>query len=309
MKVLIADDQVHACQLLAGLLRRWGYETVAVHDGLSALEGLRDDGGPRLALLDWLMPGLDGIEVCRRLRQDVHRPYPYLILVTGQGGRQQMLEGLEAGADDFLAKPVDEAELRARLAAGRRVVTLQEQLRNLATRDPLTGLWNRAAILDLMAHELSRARREGSPVGVLLADVDHFKRVNDTLGHLAGDHVLRQASRRMLASLRPYDLMGRFGGEEFLILLPGCDGATALRLAGRLCEAVAAEPFAWEGERVDVTLSLGVSAWPEGERADAVALLRAADLALYEAKRGGRNRAALAAGPAPLASRQPPEPL
>lgn len=298
MKVLIAEDQIQTSKILAGLLDSWGYEVFVVHDGKAALDALQAINSPRLALLDWQMPGLDGIEVCRHVRSQADSPYTYLMIMTGQGGRQQMLEGLEAGADDFLSKPVDDAELKVRLAAGRRVISLQEQLRDLATRDALTTLWNRSAVLNLLNNELSRGGREGKPAGVILADLDHFKRINDTLGHLAGDHVLREVSRRMLTSLRPYDLIGRFGGEEFLIVLPGCDRLTTYRLAERLRVSVSEEPFVWEGEPLDITLSLGVAAWLGGQQANAIELLRTADEALYQAKRSGRNQTVLAGAPA-----------
>lgn len=294
MKILIAEDQVHVGRLLESMLRPWGYEAIVVHDGLAALEALRAVDGPRLALLDWVMPGLDGIEVCRRFRDEIGRPYAYLLLVTGAGGRQQMLEGLEAGADDFLAKPVDPAELRARLGSGRRILTLEARLREMATRDALTGTWNRAAILDLLDRELSRGRREKRAVAVILADADHFKRVNDTFGHLAGDRVLREVAGRMMALLRPYDTVGRYGGEEFLIALPGCDARGAASLAERLRKGVAAEPVETQGGPLRVTLSLGVAAW-RGE-GDSTGLLMAADAALYRAKHEGRDRAVLAEG-------------
>jgi diguanylate cyclase (GGDEF)-like protein len=299
MKILIAEDQVHVGRLLEGMLRTWGYEAVVVHDGLSALEALRAPGGPQLALLDWVMPGMDGIEVCRHFRREAGRPYAYLVLVTGAGGRQEMLDGLEAGADDFLAKPIDPAELRARLGTGRRIVQLEEELRRMATRDSLTGTWNRAAILDLLERERARAGRGRSPLAVILADADHFKRINDTYGHLAGDRVLREVAGRMMALLRPYDTVGRYGGEEFLIVLPGCDAAAATGLAERLRRGVAAEPVEAGDGPLAVTLSLGVAVW-DGT-ADTLGLLQAVDAALYRAKHEGRNRAVLAGGPPPAA--------
>jgi diguanylate cyclase (GGDEF)-like protein len=292
MRILIADDEPLSGRLMAELVRPWGYEPVVVDDGLAALEALDAPDAPQLALLDWKMPGLDGIEVCRKVRE-ANLPYSYLILVTGLGGRQQMLEGLEAGADEFLTKPVEPVELKARLWAGRRIVAMQEQLRDQASRDALTGLWNRAGILNILDRELDRRRREHRPLAVVLADLDHFKRVNDTFGHLAGDAVLRQAARRLLGSVRPYDAVGRYGGEEFLIVLPGCDSDSALSLAERLRLGIAAERIEANGALIQVTVSLG-AAISEGEpEPDAVALLRAADAALYEAKRAGRNRVQL----------------
>jgi two-component system cell cycle response regulator len=287
MRVLIADDEPRQGDLLAEVLRAWGYEPLIVHDGLAALATLRAEDAPRLALVDWLMPGLDGIEVCRAVRK-VPFPYCYLVLVTGRGGHEQRIDGLHAGADDFLAKPVDTAELKARLATARCIIDAQLRLHEQATRDSLTGQWNRAAILALLERELGRSRREGSPLAVALADLDHFKQINDTFGHLAGDRVLCQAARRMRSALRAYDALGRYGGEEFLAVLPGCCPAEAMTLAERLRKAVAEGPVELEGGRLGVTLSLGVAAAAPGA-VGAGLLLRRADQALYRAKAAGRN--------------------
>jgi diguanylate cyclase (GGDEF)-like protein len=299
MQILVAEDNVLAAREMVDLLSAWGYEPLAVNDGRAALQCLRGVEAPRLALLDWMMPGLDGIEVCRALRQDEERPYTYVILLTGQGGRDTMLTGLEAGADDFLLKPVDSYELKARLNTGRRIIRLQQQLldaqRQLqvqATRDALTGLWNRAAILDILLREVPRAEREGRPVGVILADLDHFKRINDAHGHLAGDEALREVARRMTTVLRSYDTTGRYGGEEFLIVLPGCNGEASFRLAERVREHIAAEPVDLDNNRVALTVSLGVAV-RDGAALTAPALLREADAALYRAKAAGRNQAIL----------------
>jgi two-component system cell cycle response regulator len=305
MKILIADDQQILASLLQDQVRAWGYDAQVVPDGFAALQVLRAPDAPRLALLDWVMPGLDGIEVCRRLRRDADRQYTYLVLATGYGGRQEMLDGLEAGADDFLSKPIDPAELKARLGAGRRIVTLQEQLREQAIRDGLTGLYNRSAILATLESELARSLREGRPLGVVLADIDHFKRINDTHGHLVGDAVLREVACRLRDVLRPYDSVGRYGGEEFLLVLPGCDGPTAAGLAERLRQCVAAETVSTEEGEVPVALSLGVAAWEGEGEVDTIGLLRSADEALYSAKRTGRNRTVLAPAFARLLDRCP----
>jgi diguanylate cyclase (GGDEF)-like protein len=300
MRVLIADDSIDATESLAILLRHWGFEPLEVHDGLSALELLQGPDAPPLAVVDWLMPGLNGIELCGELRKDTSRPYTYTILVTGRGNKEEMLEGLRAGADDYLIKPVDPDELYARLSTGKRIVELQDQLlatqrllRDQATRDSLTGLWNRRMILEILQREMPRSQREGQPMSVIMADIDHFKGINDTHGHLVGDQVLLQIAQRLLAVLRPYDTVGRYGGEEFLIVLPGCGPDIAVVLAERLRCAVESESIRGEGMLLrSVTVSLGVATW-DGE-ASSQELLRVADAALYQAKKQGRNRAVLA---------------
>ncbi len=311
MDILIAEDQVDQAQLLGDLVSLWGFEPQLVHDGRVALRILKTPDAPRLALLDWEMPGLDGTEVCRKVRNDPDLPYTYVVLLTGLGGVVERLTGLDAGADDFLAKPVEPDELRARLNIGRRILHLQEQLlatqrrlQEQATRDALTGIWNRAAVLEMLERELARATRQKTPVGVLLIDLDHFKLVNDTHGHLAGDRVLREVAQRLLTELRPYDAVGRYGGEEFLVVLPGCDAGVTLRLAERLRNAVADEPVDAGEVRLPITLSVGAACRVDGS-AEGVEVLRAADAALYCAKREGRNRAVLAEGLTPSVTASP----
>lgn len=300
MRVLVADDNRDSAESLAILLHAWGFQPVVAHEGAAALAILRAPSAPTLALLDWVMPGTSGIDICRAIREQAGTPYTYVILVTGRSTREQMLDGLNAGADDYLIKPVDPNELRARLSTARRILHLQEQLlatqrllREQATRDSLTGLWNRAMILETLERELARSRRDEQPVAVIMADVDHFKQVNDTYGHLVGDGVLRQTSERVLAMLRPYDTVGRYGGEEFLVVLSGCGESAALALAERLRQGVAAEPMAEAGRAISVTLSLGIGVW-DGQLT-ARELLHVTDDALYDAKHSGRNRVALAA--------------
>jgi len=295
MRVLIADDNAEAAASLAVLLRHWGFEPIVVHDGMAALKMLEGAQAPGLAHLDWYMAALAGIEVCRRLRKKVDTPYTYVILVTGRGGKQDMLEGLNAGADDYLTKPVDPNELRARVNTGRRILNLQEQLlhtqkllRQQATRDALTGVWNRAMILEILERELARSRREGQPVSILLADADHFKDINDTHGHLVGDRVLRHIAQRLSGVVRTYDSVGRYGGEEFLLVLPDTDADIALALAERLRHFVEEEPTATDDREVWASISIGVATPHSDETAEQ--LLQNADNALYAAKRSGRNR-------------------
>src|SRR5580692_3339020 len=230
MKILIADDDPVSSRLLDRLLVKWGYEVIAAHDGSEAWEVMQAENAPRVALLDWIMPGIDGLEICRRVRARSSQPYVYIMLLTANDKVGNLVEGLESGADDYLTKPFHPQELRARLRVGLRMLELEgslvearEHLQFKASHDALTSIWNRGAIIELLERELSRARREGSSVGILLTDIDHFKKINDTRGHLVGDEVLRFITGRLKAEVRSYDAVGRYGGEEFLILLPGCD--------------------------------------------------------------------------------------
>jgi len=270
---------------------------VVTCDGDEAWEALRSDDAPRLAILDWMMPGVDGVEICKRTRREAREPYTYIILLTASQRDEDLLTGMEAGADDYITKPCKFNELRVRLRAGRRIIELQneliearEALRERATHDPLTGLWNHEEILDILKHQLSRAEREEGAVSVIMADLDHFKKVNDTHGHMAGDAVLRVTSRRMLSMVRDYDYIGRYGGEEFLVVLPGCDSERARRLAERICQSIRGDCMDIPEGMVPITISLGVATTCKGKKCDAGALVHAADQALYRAKKNGRNR-------------------
>jgi two-component system cell cycle response regulator len=297
LKALIADDNAGFRQLIERMLKKWGYDVVAVGNGLEALEILQGPDPPILVILDWMMPGMDGVEVCRRVRELNREPYIYILLLTAKDTAEELVEGMEAGADDYLRKPVDSHELRVRVRAGRRILDLQaevvrgrEALRRQATRDALTDLWNRAAMFDILKRELQRARRESSVLSLIMADLDHFKQVNDRLGHAAGDAVLQEFARRMTGCIRPYDAPCRYGGEEFLIVLPGCDLTDATTRAEEIRAAIAAPAFQIPEGTLNVTCSLGVTASPGQAGFDAAALIHEADEALYAAKNSGRNR-------------------
>jgi two-component system cell cycle response regulator len=297
MKILLAEDHPVTRKMLAMQLRKWGYEVTSCADGTEAWAALSQEDAPRLVIMDWMMPGMDGVHICQEIRRAGKQPYVYVILLTSRNRPEDVVGGLEAGADDYIVKPFDPQELRVRVRAGSRVVQLQEDLlaalkasEFLASHDPLTRLWNRAAILEALRKELARAKREKKSVGIIMADVDHFKPINDEHGHLVGDAVLREIARRMVSAIRPYDSAGRYGGEEFLVVLPGTDAANALRLAERLRAAFDAEDLTTTEGSFHVTLSFGVATFDAEQDEDINPLIRAADEAMYRAKRCGRNR-------------------
>jgi len=300
VKILIADDSIVSRHLLEATLRRWGYEVLVACDGAEALDILEREDAPSLIILDWMMPGMTGVEVCRRIRQRSSEPYTYVLLLTSKSQKEDLIEGMEAGADDYVTKPFDQNELQVRLRAGTRLVDLQtqllkarEELRDQATRDSLTRLWNRSSILTELSRELARSERDARPMGVVIVDLDHFKHINDTYGHLAGDAVLREAARRMQGSIRQYDSIGRYGGEEFLILFPGCGEDESYSLADRLRKQLAQTEMSVNDSKLRVTASFGVTVAQPGEIYTQETLIRKADEALYIAKKSGRNRVEL----------------
>lgn len=306
MILLVADDDMLSRRLLEKTLERAGYEIIAVENGRLAVENLCRQDGPRLALLDWVMPELDGPAVCREVRQKREQPYVYMILLTSKESKRDIVEGLESGADDYLIKPFDVPELTARLRTGLRILQLEdklvearEEMRFKATYDPLTGLLNHGVILDLLRRELSRTRREDRGTTILMGDVDHFKSINDTHGHLVGDEVLKEIARRMLASVRPYDFVGRYGGEEFLVVLNNCDASQSLPRAEEIRRAIATVLVETIQGQISVTMSLGVLSSRDWGLRPVEELLREVDAALYKAKAAGRNCVKLASPPLP----------
>lgn len=294
--ILVAEDSPIYRHLIEANLNEWGFHFTCARDGKEAWELLKRSDAPRLALLDWVLPEIDGVEVCRRLRNRTgDEPYTYIILLTAKNRKDEMLEALAAGVDDFLAKPFDPLELKARLLVGKRIVDLQQKL--VSTRDALyfaakhdflTGVWNRSEIVAFMERELARARRNATPIGILLFDVDHFKKVNDEFGHETGDRVLREITARLSRSLREYDGLGRYGGEEFLVVLPGCDLATTGRRGDQIRKLISNEPIMSSLGAIDVTISIGAAVADESSSLEH--LLGCADAALYRAKRKGRNQ-------------------
>ncbi len=299
MRILIADDDVTSRLVLAGVLRKHGHEVLETVDGEAAWTVMQSADAPRLAILDWVMPGLAGLEVCGRVRALGSDQPPYIILLTSMTEKADIVAGLEAGADDYLAKPFDVSELRARVDVGRRVIELQHRLlqardalAHAAMHDPLTGLLNRRAFSEALARELSRLRRQPHCLALGIFDVDHFKAVNDSFGHQVGDEVLCGLVRRVQANLRGHDILGRLGGDEFLVLTEQERDEDAAAIFERARAAVAARPIPTMAGDVPLTVSFGVKICEPADTEET--LVGAADAAMYQAKSDGGNRVCLA---------------
>ncbi|HXY24715.1 MAG TPA: diguanylate cyclase [Candidatus Acidoferrum sp.] len=310
MRILVADDDVVSLRLLQKTMERAGYEVTAVADGRQAADELCKPEGPKLALLDWVMPELDGLGVCGEVRKRKEHSYVYMVLLTSKESKEDVVAGLGAGADDYLTKPFDPEELKARLRTGIRILELEDRLIEArdgmqfqATHDALTSLWNRGVIMEMLERELVRSNREGKSTAVLLADLDHFKQVNDTYGHLAGDEVLKETARRLLSSVRSYDFVGRYGGEEFLVILSDCDPAFSLTRTEEIRKAVARLPFQTSAGAIPVTMSIGLLISQEWGHRPMEELLHETDSALYTAKGAGRNCVRVAIADSPGADR------
>lgn len=296
-KVLIAEDDANFSDALETMIKAWGYEVVTASNGMEAWRILQQSNSPQLTILDWLMPGMDGVEICRRLRSRSEKAYTYVILLSIQDQVEHITEALHAGADDFLTKPIIPSELEARLLVGRRILAMQSQLiaarealRLQATRDPLTLAWNRDGILDILHREVSRSARSGAPISVVMLDVDNFKHTNDTYGHLAGDAMLVEVATRIKNSLRSYDAIGRYGGDEFLIVLPNCDAEAGAALAERIRQKVVRPSAALLDDSFVTTISMGLATTTMGIGLKVKDLIGAADSALISAKKMGRDR-------------------
>ena len=297
MRILIAEDDFTSRTLLLEVLKKHSNEVVATENGVEAWRAMQQPDAPRLAILDWMMPEMDGLEVLRRVRALQTDQPPYIIMLTTLGDKAHVVAGLDAGADDYLGKPFDAGELRARVAVGRRLIEMQtalvqsrEILAHQATHDPLTGLMNRRAILDRLREELARAGRSGNALAVGMCDIDHFKQINDTYGHQTGDDVLCGLANVLSESLRTYDSVGRIGGEEFLVIAPMKARMDWMSVFGRLCARIAGSKIATRSGALSVTVSIGVSCAASESTVDGISA--AADTALYLAKSEGRNRIA-----------------
>ncbi|MBA3012211.1 MAG: diguanylate cyclase [Proteobacteria bacterium] len=291
MKILIADDDPISRRILEANLLEWGYELMVASDGLEAWEILQKPESPNLIISDWMMPRMDGLELCREIRNMEKSKYIYFIILTAKGEKKDIISGLEAGADDFLTKPFNQEELKYRTRIGERVLNLEHRIMELANIDSLTGLLNRRAFMEKMEQEMSRTQRENNSFSLILTDIDHFKNVNDTYGHQIGDLVLRRFTGQLKTLARPYDFLGRYGGEEFLICLPGANGLQAASTAERMRRQTEDMEIMLpdDSQSIRITASFGTACYSVESEKDVDSLIKRTDVALYMAKNKGRN--------------------
>jgi len=284
--------------LLEFILSRWGYEVVVASSGSEAWDIINSKSAPQIAILDWMMPGMEGVEVCRKIRQleSGTGRYTYIILLTVKKSREDFITGMESGADDYVFKPFDQRELGVRILVGRRIIELQNRIRGsseeedvvFSKMDSLTGIFNREAVYEVLAKEILRSERVKTPFSIIVLDIDFFKKLNDSRGSDIGDAVLKEIVRRIRAELRPYDTFGRLGGDEFIILLPGAFMYEVLAVAKRIQGVVHKTPFDITPPGLPVTASFGVAEFDFKEKSDS--LISRANAALSKAKSNGGNR-------------------
>ena len=297
--ILLAEDDPVTRMLMTRFLRNAGYEVDAVADGSEAFERILKRYYP-LLVTDWEMPGMDGVELCRSVRNMQLDGYVYTLLMTARDAKEHIIAGLDAGADDYLVKPVHEPELIARLNAGRRILNLEHSLRAanqrnriLSITDPLTGAFNRRYMMEQLPREVERCRRYAYPLSVIMCDIDHFKRINDEKGHAAGDEVLQQFVARVQRSIRSNsDWIARYGGAEFLLVLPETDFKASMFVAEKIRTLINDTPFVTRFGEAHVTASFGVGSTGAGGpdlSLKVETLIKCADQCLYRSKEEGRN--------------------
>ncbi len=295
-KILIAEDDLITAKIIERHLQEWGYRVFIEKNGEDAWHTLEQEN-IQIALLDWMMPKMDGLQLCQKVRASRSDPYTYLILLTARTSTSDIVEGLNAGADDYITKPVEPAELRARLMTGIRIIELenknkrlQKKLEKLAREDSLTGFLNKKNIHERLEEELSRGLREQQPISAVLLDIDRFKQINDTYGHNVGDQVLLEIAGRLRENVRRHDHIGRYGGDEILVLLWHTSTEHLRIVADRLCACISREPIPTDAGPVKVTVSVGGASSEDHFNISAEDMIKVADLALYDAKHQGRDR-------------------
>ena len=293
MKILIVEDDAITRRILENFLGKWGYEVISANDGLTAWEIMLNPDAPNLVISDWMMPNMDGVELCKKIREIEKSDYTYFILLTTKTEKKDIIEGLESGADDFIVKPFDHEELRSRVKIGERIINLEQRIIQVANTDYLTGVFNRRAFMERLEQEVNRSVRHKKGFSVIITDIDHFKNINDSHGHQAGDLVLQKFAGKLSEISRSYDFVGRYGGEEFIICLP----ETSVEQSGLIAERMRREIAGLEinlpdnsSKPVSVTASFGIASCVMDCIGNIDSIIKMADDALYRAKAEGRNR-------------------
>jgi len=305
IKTLIAEDDVLSSRVLEEYLNKWGYEATVTHDGKQAWEVFKENlqnihgheaRALRIAILDWEMPEIDGIELCKKIRQlskDIDNIYIYIMLLTGKDRQEEIIKGLSAGADDYITKPFDFMELRIRLKNAERIILTQDRERQRAATDNLTQLWSRNKILEFLKEETEREGRYGEITGVIMADIDFFKKTNDTYGHQVGDQVLKKVAIRLKNSMRRYDKIGRYGGDEFTAVFPRCGNKQIKSIAERLRKSIGSKNINTSAGSLKITLSIGGTCSENHPSISSEELIKISDKALINAKKKGRNNSVI----------------
>lgn len=298
MSFLIVEDEAVSRLILQRILQNQGYEVLVARDGQEGWEIFqREKKNIYLLVIDWMMPVMNGLELCEKIRKVETSHYVYIIFLSAKREKKDIVKGLKAGADDYLTKPFDEDELLSRISVGLKIIKLEQALKEanqklyiLATLDGLTKILNRRELLNRLKEELSRASRKRTPFYLFMLDIDHFKKVNDRYGHDAGDKVLIEIANRIKSRLRSYDVVGRYGGEEFLIGISKADKEIVKEIAERLRRCICEKPFNINDKSLTVSISIGLAKIEPSRDVDLEAAIRKADAALYKAKQQGRNR-------------------
>ncbi len=292
MKVLIAEDDPVGRRLLEAFLCEWGYDVLAVSNGREAWEAIQEPEAPNLVISDWMMPDMNGAELCKKIRAMNRTDYIYFIMLTSKIEKEDVIEGLQSGADDFIIKPFDHNELKYRVKIGERIIKLEQRIQQLARTDHLTGLLNRRAFMEKMEEEVHRCRRENSTFSLIKKDIDYFKRINDRYGHPEGDLVLQRFADILTETVRPYDKVARYGGEEFIVCLPSADILQSKSVAERMRKKVEEMEIMLpdQSQSIQITASFGTASFIPESKEDLETLIKKADDALYRAKAEGRNR-------------------
>lgn len=311
MKILIAEDDPVSSKILEQNLSDWGYEVILAKSGEDAWQRFTETGF-RMAILDWMMPGMNGVELCQKIRRRRKSRYTYIILLSAKDRKQDIIAGLSSGADDYMTKPVNFLELKARLQTGRRIVDLedkllcvQNQLKDMASRDSLTKVWNRVEITRFLREEIGRGARENKSTGVIMLDIDHFKNINDLYGHAVGDRALQRVVSQLKRKVRKSDKIGRYGGDEFIVILPGCPSNQIVAVAERIRSSIARRAIKTPSDSIALTISAGCASCEPRNPLPAEHLIKEADRALLEAKRQGRNCVSINEPENPLPKRRP----